>query len=81
MASAHSSSLSKTRALPLVFIISSATADRFTTLPFSAKLPESTIIPPTGEYGLFVGRITSGFLFTADLIESPSFPLTVCSSR
>ena len=81
IAAIASSSQSNTLAGPSCTNISSTTAERFTTLPSGARLPFKTAKPPVGVYGLSIGRITSGFLFTAPAIFSPTvFPVTVKQS-
>jgi len=81
IAAMASSSQSNTLAGPSCTIIDSATAERFTTEPSGARFPLSTARPPVLLYGLSVGLITSGFLFTQPLIFSPIvFPVTVIQS-
>ena len=64
-----------------MIVISGTTAERFTTLPSGARLPFNTASPPVGVYGLSIGRITSGSLFTTPSIFSPTvFPVTVIHS-
>ena len=53
-------------------IISSTTAERFTTPPSGARLPLRTASPPVWLYGLSIGLITSGFKFTQSLMFSPT---------
>ena len=82
MAAIASSSQSNTLAGPSWTSISSTTAERFTTHESGAMLPLRTAIPPVTLYGLSIGLITSGFLFTQSLIFSPTvLPVTVIRSR
>ena len=77
-----SSSQSKTLAGPECLSISGTTALLFTTEPFGAIFPLRIARPPVSEYGLSIVRITSGFLFVAFFIFSPTvFPVTVRQSR
>ena len=82
MAAIASSSQSNTLAGPVCTIISGTTAERFTTQPSGARFPLRTASPPFFIYGLSIGRMTSGFLFTAFFMLSPMvFPVTVMQSR
>ena len=62
IAATASSSDSNTLAGPSCTIISSTTAERFTTLPSGAILPLSTASPPVLLNGLLTGLITSSSL-------------------
>ena len=57
MAAMASSSLSNTRAGPVWVSISGATALRFTTQPWGARLPQRICSPPVGEEGSSMGRM------------------------
>ena len=82
MAVMASSSQSKTRAGPLCFNISGATALRFTTQDSGAMLPFRIAIPPVAEYGSSTGRMTSGSRFLAYSMFSPTvFPVAVRQPR
>ena len=81
IAAIASSSHSNTRAGPSCTIISSTTAERFTTLPSGARFPLSTARPPVLLYGFSTVLMTSVFLLTASLMFSPSvLPVTVMQS-
>ena len=77
-----SSSLSKTRAGPSWTSILGATAERLTTDPSGARLPRSTAMPPVGEKGSSMGRMTELSLTRAPAMFSPTvLPVTVMHSR
>jgi len=81
IAAIASSSESNTLAGPSCTSISGTTALRFTTEPSGARFPFKTARPPVFVYGLSTGLITSGFLFTAFAIFSPTvLPVTVVQS-
>ena len=57
-----------------------AQAERFTTVPFGARLPNKIASPPLSLKGFSIGRIVSGSRFTTPLIFSATvLPVTVIS--
>src|SRR5437763_1537371 len=70
------------RAGPQCRIIEGVTAPTFTTAPSGARLPKRIASPPRSLCGLSRGLITSGSLFSAPAIFSPSvLSVTVGRSR
>ena len=80
IAAVASSSQSNTLAVPVLTIISGATAERLTTQPSTARFPLRTAIPPVAEYGFSIGRMISGFLLTTfSKFSAMVLPVTVIS--